>query len=124
VDCTPSLLVPGGRIPLMPPIARRTLDNAVQRNGKVQKPIYWNALRLTSIEAMIAAWWGDYSVASADLYAVWVDESKHYSPFRVVLERPVADEHYTDMNETFAENILIPGYDWRLQVVRIDETAT
>lgn len=110
----PSVL-PGERIPLLPPLRRVMSDNSVQRNGKVNVPMKWDVLTHGALEAAIAAWWGGYTVSSAELYAVWLDESRYYSPFKVSLERPLPGEHYQDVNPRFLQDLIVPGTDWRLQ---------
>lgn len=113
----PPTVLPDGLIPLLPPIKRVMMDKSLQRNGDINAPLRWNVLRLADIDAMIEAWWQSYTIGSRELYAVWLDEQRRYSPYKVTFERPLPNEHYTIVNERYAQEIVIPGRDWQLQSV-------
>lgn len=110
----PHVLDPTTRIPLLGPIRRQTLDRAVQRNGAASVAMTWDMVRDDALQAFIVATWGGYTTASKALYASWLDESGHFSPFAVTLERPLQGEHYT-LSNGWVQQLRIPGYGWTLQ---------
>lgn len=113
----PHVLQPGSAIPLVGPRRRQTLDRAVQRNGAINVAMQWSMLRKSALLDWIVATWGDYLTASKALYASWWDETGHYSPFAVTLERPVENEHYRVVNGTWVADVRVPGWGWTLQKV-------
>lgn len=120
----PPHVLPGARIPLLGPVTRRTLNNAIQRNGSIDVPILIDALIESDLDTLITTEWGGYTVASAALYASWLDETGHYSPFAVTLERPIVGEHYQDVNKRWRQQITINGYGWTLQTNTENSSTT
>ena len=105
------------RIPLLGPSRERTLDGALSRQGNVEVNMQWDLVTMSGHNTLVPLLWGDWLTASAALYASWLDESGHYSPFSVTLERPVSGEHYKNTNGLYLQNYTIPGYKWTLQTV-------
>ncbi len=118
------------RIPLQGPVARRTLDNAVQRNGSIDVPLACDSMKLSDLDALILAHWSDYTTASATLFISWLDETArngaaHYSPFSCELERPVEGQHYqVSANGYWARDVQIPAYNLVRQENIENATAT
>ncbi len=112
------------RIPLLAPVRRRTLDNAVQRNGSIDVPLRWDILKLSALNTFITSYWANYTTSSAALFASWMDETGNYSPFSVTLERPLQGEHYRIQDPVWLQELRIPGYGWTLQSVTKSSDVT
>jgi len=113
----PPHVLPQQRIPLLGPVRKQTLDKAVHRVGSINVDMQWDLMFLADLNTFILTEWGDYLTASKALYASWLDESGHYSPFSVTLERPVEGEHYTVADPVHVRELRVPGYAWTLQSV-------
>ena len=116
---TPPHTLEDGWIPLLGPIARRTIGQTVQHNGAIDVPLRWDVLTHAEFNTLIAALFGNYLTGYAQLYASWMDETAagnpyNYSPFTVTLERPYPGSHYNVHDSGNIRNLAIPGYDWSL----------
>lgn len=120
----PPHVLEGGRIPLLGPVVRRTLGQAVQRNGAIDAPIRFDTMRWSSLNTLITTYFTNYLTAYAALYASWLAEDGYYYPFSVTLERPYEGEHYRLVDGVNVREIAIPGYDWTRQINTENATAT
>lgn len=111
----PPHVLPDGAIPLVAPVRRRTLDQAVQRNGAIRAEARWDLFSQDDLNALILHIFGDYTTASKAYYASWLDETGHYSPFAVTFERPVVSEHYQITIGGWRREIVMPGWNWTPQ---------
>lgn len=109
-------VLPAQLIPLQGPAARRVLSGAVVRNGAVTLPMQWDVMRLSALRALLTTYWG-YTTASASLYASWIDETGHYSPFAVTVSRPYPGDDYQVNDQVWARQISLSAYNWTLQSV-------
>ena len=107
-------VLPAARVPLRGPIARRVLSGTVVRNGAVATSMQWDVMKLSDLRALTTTYWGD-AKDSASLFASWLDETGHYSPFSVVVQRPYVGEHYQINDTVWAKEIRLDAFDWRLQ---------
>lgn len=109
-------VLPTQTIPLQGPVARRVLSGAVVRAGAVVVPMQWDVMTLAALRALLTTYWS-YSTASASLYATWLDETGHYSPFAVTVSRPYPGDDYQINDQTWARQISLTAYNWTLQSV-------
>lgn len=120
----PPTVLDGRRIPLLGPAAQRTLDQSVHRHGAVNVPVRIDVMRQTSLDTFITTYFSNYLTASAALYASWLDETGHYSPFSVTLERPYEGVHYRVVDGVNVRDLEIPGYKWTLQTNTENSSTT
>jgi hypothetical protein len=109
-------VLPTQVIPLQGPAARRVLSGAVVRAGAVVMPMQWDVMKLSALRSLLTTYWS-YSTASANLYASWLDETGHYSPFSVTVSRPYPGDDYQINDQTWAKQISLTAYNWTLQSV-------
>lgn len=109
-------VLPAQAIPLQGPRAQRTLSGAVVRSGAVNVPLLWDIMTLAALRNLLTTYWG-YSTASANLYASWLDETGHYSPFAVTVSRPYPGDGYQVNDQAWAKEITLAGHNWTLQSV-------
>lgn len=109
-------VLPTQTIPLQGPAVRRVLSGAVVRNGAVIVPMQWDIMTLSALRTLLTTYWG-YDTASASLYASWLDETGHYSPFAVTVSRPYPGDDYQINDQTWARQISLTAYNWTLQSV-------
>jgi hypothetical protein len=109
-------VLPSQTIPLQGPVARRVLSGAVARNGAVVMPMQWDIMKLSALRSLLTTYWS-YTTASASLYASWLDETGHYSPFAVTVSRPYPGDDYQINDQTWAKQISLTAYNWTLQSV-------
>lgn len=126
LGAAPTVLSPATPILLTGGIRRVAWDSTVSYAGKVNADIAFDEpVRLSTLMTFIAATWGTGRSASLPLYAAWLDEDQHYSPFSVTLERPRVGDHYTvHVGGVYVDNLRIPGLDWRLLSRTLTDDAT
>lgn len=122
IRTAPPHVLPSNRVPLLGANRRVTLDNRVVRTGAVNVPLQWDIMSLSELDAFTLAYWG-YSSASAALFVTAIDETGHYSPFAVTLERPYQGDNY-QIDAGWARQVSAPGLDWRLQSTAKTSSAT
>lgn len=118
-DGPPHVLAEGSdhRIPLLGPNRTKTMDKALSRSGDITMPLQWDGFLFADFNVFVPAIWGNWTTSFAAAYASWMDESGHYSPFSVTLERPVSGEHYRNVNGIIGQKLVIPADAWTLQSV-------
>lgn len=109
-------VLPTQVIPLQGPVVRRVLSGATVRNGAVDMPMQWDVMKLSALRALLTTYWG-YTTASANLYASWLDETGHYSPFSVTVARPYSGSDYQINDSMWARQIVLTAFNWTLQSV-------
>lgn len=124
VSTTPAHVLPANRVPLAGPIRRVTLDRKVQRTGSIDVALQWDIMKTSELDALIRAYWTDYTTITVSLYVTAIDETGYYSPFSVNLERPYQGDNYNLDNGTWARNITANGLNWVLQSATKNSNAT
>ena len=123
-------VLPDGLIPLMGPVRRRTLDNAVQRNGAVDVSLRWDQMRKSEFDTLVTTYWGNYTTASTTGFISWLDETAYigannYSPFSCELERPYIGDHWQTNNGVWMVGpVTIPALNCVHQVNTENSTTT
>lgn len=117
--------VPDGLIPLLGPIDRRTLDNAVQRNGAIDVELRCDSMLLSDLDTLILAVWGAYTTASYTGFISWLDitariGAANYSPFACELGFPT----WVSNQGVWAQEVVIPALNCVHQVNTENSTTT
>lgn len=84
-----------GRVPAVGSVKERDLAGILTRTGKINSHWLFDAPTDAGRIAFNAAAFGDQTTASAELYISTLDDTGHYSPYLVVVDRPVEQEDYT-----------------------------
>jgi hypothetical protein len=111
-------VLPTGRIPLLARNKERALSGRIRRPGRVDGSLQWDGLSLEEFNALIYALFGDFVTASTERALSVLDETHHYSPFLVTLEKPQEGEHYElSSGGAHVRNLRVPYFDARLQTL-------
>lgn len=112
-------------IPYMAAEKERALDNATIRDGAITQTWRWNSLLLTALNAFIYDQFGDFTTPSVERYISSIDETGHYSPFLVTLDKPHVGENYRIApGGVYVVELEIPLVDCELQSVEVSADGT
>lgn len=111
-------------ISLLPPVKRRVASGGSVRNGSVNKALAFSVSSKVLLNAFVYGVWGNFATSSVSVYVTAIDETNHYSPFRVDLDRPLYAEDMESANNTWVREIQVPGFGWALQSVTKTGNAT
>ena len=112
----PPQVIDTGRIPLLRPVKQRDLDGFTSRSGKINVPLRFDVPLNSGRIALNTFLFGDQITSSKELYASALDEFAFYSPYLVIVERPYEIEDYTLTLSDYLRPLVLPCFDWRLQV--------
>jgi hypothetical protein len=90
----PPFSLPDRRIPLLASNGRRTLNQALQRNGSINVKLPVSFVTQTNHNAFVYSVFGGFTVASKAVVLSAIDETGYYSPFTAELDRPIEAENY------------------------------
>lgn len=109
-------VLPSGRIPLLGRVKERALSGQARRAGSIDGSLQWDALTIDDFNTLIYGVFGDFVTASVDCVVSALDETHHYSPFLVTLDKPQEGENYElSPGGAHVRNLRIPYFDARLQ---------
>lgn len=104
-------ILPDQPVALTPLLKRRTLNNAIQANGKVTHVLTIDVCTRASFNALILHIFGDFLTDSAEVTLISIDETGNYGGFNATVSKPVAGQDYEISEGGFIRNLRLTFFD-------------
>lgn len=116
---------PNHRIAYLPPSKQRLASARARRDGFQTLEARWESVTINELVAFIYAVFGNFTTASKSVYVTWIDETNHWSPFLVELDKPQPPDDYTiSESGDFAQQLVMQITNPILQSVTLSTSGS